>query len=184
MKELNDEEFELFASCYPHVINQFYREESLDRLSKIRLKLEEEKKTQLHSSKPKKIKIRGDAISFVPLSLTWTVDPKKGYSTIDVLNAMKRKIRSLVQRKPESLIVTIEHMKTNLHFHMYLKSSIQKFRSEQLTWELGYVDRQITKVPENWMGYLVKENPFIDLSGLNEAEAMHQWETYVSDLRL
>lgn len=123
-----------------------------------------------------------NSISGVPLFLTWTVDPKKNKAISYILKYMTRKIRCLVQLKPKKLQIGVEHIKSNLHFHMYLEST-EKLRTEHLLWGLGIVNKQKAKGTDGEItSYLCKENPLCDLNGLEEAEAMQKWFSYCSNL--
>jgi len=139
--------------------------------------LEEPVRTFSKARKPK-----ASSISEVPLFITWTVDPKKQLSYDFIKKAYMRKLRSLIQAEPKKLIFSVEHLESNMHVHMFLLSS-QKLRSEMIQWNIGKVNKQIAKGDDQEIkAYLCKENPYCDLSGLSEAEAMSKSEKYFLDL--
>lgn len=139
--------------------------------------LEEPVRTFVKARKPK-----ATSISEVPLFITWTVDPKKQLSYDFIKKAYMRKLRSLIQSEPKKLIFSVEHLESNMHVHMFLLSS-QKLRSEMIQWNIGKVNKQIAKGDDQEIkAYLCKENPYCDLSGLSEAEAMSKSEKYFLDL--
>jgi hypothetical protein len=153
-----------------------------------RLKLEEEADKRLaelafKKSDPidiPKIRIQKNSKSFVPLFITWTVDPKLGLSYDFIIRSFAKKILSLNNCGLEYCISTVEHPQSNIHFHTCMKSS-GKIRSEHLEWTCGKVNVQQAKgSKEECLTYMSKETPSFDCI-ISGAEALPKLISLIND---